>query len=152
MNDFGRRGGTAASSAAQPTEMSMLVRILDLADAIQERVSEALAALDLSYPKYEVLKHLLEAGEPVTLGVLAERQSCARSNITQMVDRLEADGLVRRVADAEDRRSIRAELTGQGAIRAQEGAHKMDEVIQQFEATLSETERDQMRRLLGKLG
>ena len=130
----------------------MLVRILDLADQIQARVSEALTVLDLSYPKYEVLKHLLEAGNPVPLGELAEWQSCARSNITQMVDRLEADGLVRRVADPDDRRSIRAELTAQGAIRAQEGAVKMDEVIEQFETTLSETERAQMRRLLGKLG
>ena len=36
---------------------------------------------------------------------LAERLTCAKSNVTQLVDRLEADGLVRRKLDPSDRRS-----------------------------------------------
>ena len=52
---------------------------------------------------------------------------CVRSNVTQLVDRLEADGLVKRGTCSEDRRAIRAKLTpvgqerhaaGVGAIRA----------------------------------
>ena len=34
--------------------------------------------------------------------------------MTQLVDRLEADGLVRRVADPTDRRSVKAEITDEG--------------------------------------
>jgi DNA-binding MarR family transcriptional regulator len=130
----------------------MLFRILDLADLIQERSSEALSRIDLSYPKYEVLKHLREAGEPVTLGALAEGQSCARSNITQLVDRLESDGLVRRVADPDDRRSIRAELTTLGEARALEGKVEMERVIGTLEGSLTEAERAQLMALLAKLG
>jgi len=37
-----------------------------------------------------------------------------RSNITQLMDRLEKDGLVRRRADRDDRRSVLAELTPAG--------------------------------------
>jgi len=37
-----------------------------------------------------------------------------RSNITQLVDRLEKDGLVRRRSDPDDRRSVRAALTPAG--------------------------------------
>lgn len=130
----------------------MLFRILDLADVIHERVSEALSRIDLSYPKYEVLKHLHEAGEAVTLGALAEGQSCARSNITQLVDRLEADGLVRRVADPDDRRSVRAELTTLGEARALEGKVEMERVVGELEASFTDPERAHLVRLLAKLG
>jgi DNA-binding MarR family transcriptional regulator len=129
-----------------------LFSILDVADQIHERVSEALSRIDLSYPKYEVLKHLVEAGEPVTLGGLAEGQSCARSNITQLIDRLESDGLVRRVADADDRRSIRAELTLTGTAKAEEGKREMERVVAEFESALTDRERIDFVRLLLKLG
>ena len=125
--------------------------ILDVADRIYDRVEEALSVLNLSYPKYEVLKHLLEAGDAVSLGALAEGQSCARSNITQLVDRLEADGLVRRVADPEDRRSVRAELTHLGVTRAQEGKAQMDQVIGEYEAPFTAEEREELSRMLSKL-
>jgi DNA-binding MarR family transcriptional regulator len=75
---------------------------------------EVLAPLRLSLAKVGVLHHLAAAGEPVPLSALAEVQKCVRSNITQLVDRLEKDGLVRRRGDPEDRRSVRAALTAAG--------------------------------------
>jgi DNA-binding MarR family transcriptional regulator len=158
MNDLGKATRPVESSSVSGGDTStqvggaMLFRILDLADVIQERSSQALSRIDLSYPKYEVLKHLHEAGEPITLGALAEGQSCARSNITQLVDRLEADGLVRRVADPDDRRSIRAELTTLGQARALEGKVEMQQVVAAFEGRLSEDERAQLVQLLEKMG
>ncbi|HKY97065.1 MAG TPA: MarR family transcriptional regulator, partial [Gemmatimonadaceae bacterium] len=81
--------------------------------------------------KHTALTKLQEAGEPLTLSDLAERLSCVRSNITQLVDRLESDGLVRRVADPSDRRSIRAELTDLGKERQVAGAAEMTRVHQE---------------------
>ena len=43
--------------------------------------------------KLAALHHLTQAGESLPLGQLAERLSCVKSNVTQLVDRLEADGL-----------------------------------------------------------
>ena len=40
-----------------------------------------------------------------------------RSNVTQLVDRLEAEKLVTRSDDPRDRRSVRAELTARGRSR-----------------------------------
>jgi len=57
---------------------------------------------------------LAEAEEPLLLSELAEHEGCVRSNITQLVDRLEKDGLVRRRADLGDGRSVRAVLTPAG--------------------------------------
>jgi DNA-binding MarR family transcriptional regulator len=106
----------------------------------------------LSYPKYEVLKHLREASEAVSLGCLAEDQSCARSNITQLVDRLESEGLVRRVADPDDRRGVRAELTEEGVAREAEGTTQLNLVLAEFAASFSGPERAELGRLLSRLG
>src|SRR5688572_3511779 len=128
-----------------------LASFLDAADHLYERIGAALGRVGLSYPKYEVLEHLKAAGEPVSLGTLADGQSCARSNITELVDKLEIEGLVRRVADPDDRRGIRAELTEAGAERAMEGKTQLDVVIAEFAASFSAPERLQLGRLLAKV-
>jgi DNA-binding MarR family transcriptional regulator len=128
-----------------------LATFLDTADRLYERIAAALGRVGLSYPKYEVLQHLENSGEPVSLRMLAEGQSCARSNITQLVDKLEIEGLVRRVADPEDRRGIRAALTDAGLERAGEGKTQLDVVIAEFAASFTAAERLQLGRLLAKV-
>jgi DNA-binding MarR family transcriptional regulator len=85
--------------------------------AVEARLEAALEPLGLSLAKYGVLSKLVAAAEPLPLGTLAERSACVRSNMTQLVDRLEADHLVQRAPDPRDRRSIRAELTEEGRRR-----------------------------------
>jgi DNA-binding MarR family transcriptional regulator len=128
-----------------------LASFLDTADRLYERIGAALGRVGLSYPKYEVLEHLRTSAEPVSLGALADGQSCARSNITQLVDKLETEGLVRRVADPEDRRGIRAELTETGAERVVEGRTQLDVVIAEFAASFTAKERLELGRLLAKV-
>ena len=128
-----------------------LFTFLDVADLLYERVAAALDKVGLSYPKYEVLKCLRSSRDAVALGALADEQSCARSNITQLVDRLESEGLVRRVADPEDRRSVRAELTEEGVAREVEGTTQLNLVLAEFAASFSAPERAQLGRLLSRL-
>ena len=92
----------------------------------------ALEIVELSSPKFAVLTILVDADDALTLSELAARSSCVRSNMTQLIDRLEADGLVRRVDDPHDRRSVRAELTVLGRERQAAGATQMDAVREQF--------------------
>jgi DNA-binding MarR family transcriptional regulator len=54
--------------------------------------------------------------------------ACVKSNITQLVDRLEADGLVARVADSADRRCVRAAITDAGRERFERGAVVVSEL------------------------
>ena len=124
---------------------------LDAADVLYERISDGLGRVGLSYGKYEVLKMLADARGAVTLGTLAEGASCARSNITQIVDRLESEGLVRRVDDPDDRRSVRAELTPAGAEKAEEGTAQLDLARAQFAAAFTPGERAELARLLIKI-
>jgi len=102
------------NGARRPAADSLVFAFLSAADAVEARLEAALSRTGLSLAKLAVLHLLADAKEALPLSDLAERQHCVRSNITQLVDRLEKDGLVRRRADLADRRSVLAELTPAG--------------------------------------
>src|ERR1051326_1460673 len=58
---------------------------------------------DLSPAQCHLL-HLIEPGQPLPMGQLAETLACHASNVTGLVDRLESRGLVRRQSSETDRR------------------------------------------------
>lgn len=125
--------------------------LIAAAHTVEARLDEALAEVGLSMAKHGVLRLLVEAGEPLALSELAERQSCVRSNMTQLVDRLEADGLVRRIADPTDRRIVRAALTPAGEEREGAGAERIGRVGDEFAASLPEADRTALERVLSAL-
>jgi DNA-binding MarR family transcriptional regulator len=123
--------------------------IMHAARLIEERMETALAGVGLSVAKHSALTKLQEAGEPLTLSELAEKLSCVRSNITQLVDRLEADGLVRRVADPSDRRSVRAELTDLGKERQVAGSTEVSRIQQDVVERLGGSDLGALESALG---
>jgi DNA-binding MarR family transcriptional regulator len=122
------------------------------ADVLERRIEIALESVDLSAAKFLVLQSLAEAGEPLALSELAERRTCVRSNITQLVDRLESEGLVQRVDDASDRRVIRARLTALGKERCAAGAKIVAEVQSDVVAEVPTQERNVVCRFLSRFG
>ncbi len=71
------------------------------------------AELELSPAQCHVL-HLIEPGQPMPMGRLAETLACDASNVTGLVDRLESRGLVRRTPSPSDRRVKVLDLTPTG--------------------------------------
>jgi DNA-binding MarR family transcriptional regulator len=71
---------------------------------------------DLREGRLDVLFRLHRCGA-TPLGDLAMDLGFTPRNITGLVDHLERDGLVERVPDADDRRSVRAKLTEAGRTR-----------------------------------
>ncbi|HWZ58716.1 MAG TPA: MarR family transcriptional regulator [Gemmatimonadaceae bacterium] len=122
------------NSMAPPTE-AVMWSLIHAAKAVEQRMESALELVELSSPKFAVLTILVDANDALTLSELAAKSSCVRSNMTQLIDRLEADGLVRRIDDPHDRRSVRAELTARGRERQAAGAQRM-EVVQKELADL----------------
>src|SRR5258708_37936029 len=106
------RNGTATTATIELREA--LMRGGHVADA---RADDALATVGLTASKWFTLKRLVEAGGSLSLGDAAQQLACARSNVTQLIDRLERDGLVHRVPDSVDRRSIFAQITDEGRRR-----------------------------------
>ncbi len=105
----------------------------------------------MSMAKQGALTELAAASEPLTLSQLAARLSCVRSNMTQLVDRLEADGLVKRLDDPSDRRSVRAELTALGRERQHAGARAMARVQSEFAGDLSKDDSSALEAALSTL-
>jgi len=125
--------------------------LLDAGRAQFARLEEALKSVGLSAAKYKVLSQIAKSKEPVPLRLLAEEQQCVASNVTTLVDRLETDGLVRRVYDPADRRSKRAELTELGKEKAEDGARVVAEVEAAFAESLGPTERLALAKVLSSL-
>lgn len=129
----------------------VLFAVLHAANLIQDRLEAALAPTGLSLAKLGALRHLAEANEPLPLGQLAERIACVKSNVTQLVDRLEVDQLVRRVPDPSDRRSVRAEITDMGREKYTAGAQALENAEAELVSELELTDRDQLHDLLARL-
>jgi len=119
--------------------------------SVEARLEAVLDPVGLSLAKFGALSRLVAAGEPLPLGTLAERCACVRSNITQLVDRLEAEGLVARVDDPRDRRSIRAELTPEGRRRQAAGLRALEAAEKDLLAHLAPAHRGAFRELLTAL-
>jgi len=143
--------GRAARRRGPGASDDVMWSLMQAAHAVESQLEEALAQVDLSGAKLAALTQLVEAGEPMPLGELAARCACVRSNITQLVDRLEADKLVRRVDDAVDRRSLRAAITPLGRERQAAGAKKVDEVRRKLGKALGAIDHAALKRALSDL-
>ena len=118
---------------------------------VQMRLEAALEPLGLSLAKLGALSKLVAAREPLALRTLAERCMCVRSNITQLVDRLEAEKLVTRADDPKDRRSIRAEPTAEGRARYKAGSRALQTAENELLGGMSKGQRDGLMSILRSL-
>ena len=82
--------------------------------AQREHLPAAGGGFDLSPVQCHVL-HLIEPERPLPMGRLARTLGCDASNVTGLVDRLEARGLVQRRPSTADRRVKVIRLTARGS-------------------------------------
>lgn len=125
--------------------------LMHAAHRVEARLEEALAAVDLSGAKFAALGVLVSQDRPMNLSDLAEKLTCVRSNVTQLVDRLEADRLVKRIDDPDDRRSVRAEVTKLGRERHAAGEKVVNSVLKEIAKELSVVDPEALRRALGAI-
>ena len=85
---------------------------LKLHKRFQELNRDEFRPYDLSTSQYAILFHASAEGVP--LSKICEEMVADNSNLTRLVDRLEARGRVRRAADARDRRVTLVQLTAEG--------------------------------------
>jgi DNA-binding MarR family transcriptional regulator len=128
-----------------------LFAVLHASGVLEGRVEARLSEIGLSIAKLAALHHLTQAGESLPLGQLAERLSCVKSNVTQLVDRLEADGLVSRAHDPNDRRSRLALLTDAGRKAYARGSEMQQQSERELFGSLTAEESATLHRLLAKL-
>src|SRR5258705_5509575 len=133
------------------TERTGFFAVLHTSGVLETRVESKLSDVGLSIAKLAALHVLAKAGESLPLGQLAERLACVKSNVTQLVDRLESDGLVTRAADPSDRRSRLAVLTESGKSAYAKGTQIRQQSEREIFGALSSDEASSLRTLLAKL-
>jgi len=100
---------------ADPSAVEACLVMLRTATDLHEALDAHFARHGISQGRFAVLMRLLRAqGEPTTQVELADQIGVTRATITGLVDGLEHEGLVARVAHPTDRRKHIVELTDQG--------------------------------------
>lgn len=131
--------------------MAAVTSVMRAQQILLARLNEIVAPFALTFPRYEALMLLsFTRTGALPLGKVGERLQVHRTSVTNIVDKLEADGLVRRVPHAADRRATLAEITGEGraaAAAATEALHAAGFGI----GALGEDDLEQLTRILGRL-
>ncbi len=78
---------------------------------------QATPGADVTPRMLSVLQHLA-AADPLTLGELTLHLGLGKATVSELVDRLEAKGLVDRMRDERDKRRVFIWLTDEGRARA----------------------------------
>ena len=99
-------------------DLRLWLRMLSTVTLIAAEVRSRLRQdFDITLPQFDLLAQLDREPEGLRLGVLSKRMMVTNGNITGVLDRLAADGLVERETSAEDRRVTFARLTPQGRTK-----------------------------------
>jgi DNA-binding MarR family transcriptional regulator len=112
------------------------------------KVAAALGRLGISFAQAHALR-LLDPEEPMPMSALAERLFCDASNVTGIVDRLEARGLVERRSAEGDRRVKALGITPAGVELRNEVLAIMSEPPEAISALPLEDQRA-LRDILGR--
>ena len=132
-------------------EVLLLKLVSQAGHNVDNQLDNALAVHGLSIAKLGVLGVLATNAAPLALGQIAERLSCVKSNVTQLVDNMELAGLVRRIPDPDDRRSIRAALTEEGRQKYAVGLDVQRKIEQKLFSKLSIEAQKELQSLLRQL-
>ena len=120
-------------------------------DSIEAHAMRSIESLDMCISDFGILEYLLNKGA-ANINVIGQKLSLASGSITAAVDRLEQRGLVQRVASATDRRAKLVELTSQGRALIKKAFKKHSIDMEDAVGGLSRTEREELLKLLKKLG
>ncbi len=138
---------TTGGKKAVPLSREVLGHLMGVMHAMKDHVAALAATLDLTPSQLAALSHL---DEPQSQRELADCLHFDASNITDIVDRLEARGLVVRTVDPQDRRIRRIVRTPEGeALRRK----ALDEALATAPtvAPLTAAEQRTLCDLLGKI-
>jgi DNA-binding MarR family transcriptional regulator len=114
--------------------MSVVTSIMRVQQLLMARVDAVLRPHGLTFARYEVLMLLTFSSRgSMPLGKIGERLQVHPASVTNAIDRLEAQRLVRRVPHPTDRRTTLAALTPKGRAAAERATVDMNELFTSLE-------------------
>jgi DNA-binding MarR family transcriptional regulator len=123
--------------------MAAVTSVMRVQQILLAQLNAVLREHRLTFPRYEALMLLSFTREgALPLGKLGERLQVHRTSVTNIVDKLEVDGFVRRVPHESDRRATLAEITDEGRTVAQAATLDMNAAAFSLEALAPEDQEE----------
>lgn len=133
--------------------LKMWVRLLAVTRAAENHLREHLrVGHETTLPRFDVMAALYRKRDGVTMSELSRMLLVSNGNATAVVDRLEADGLVRRTQSEADRRTVFVALTPEGLTRFETLAAGHETEVDRHFGDLSEADLDTITEILKRMG
>jgi DNA-binding MarR family transcriptional regulator len=145
-SQWARRWDAGASNA-----MAAATSIMRAQQVVLAAVDHALKPFNLTFARYEglVLLSFSRRGS-LPLGKIGQRLMIHPTSVTNIIDRLEEQGLVKRVPHSTDGRTTLAEITNKGRQLAKRATEAVNDAAFGL-GTLSEVDRQHLVRVIRKL-
>jgi DNA-binding MarR family transcriptional regulator len=133
------------------TELRLWLRLFTCKMVIEGEVRRRLReTFGVTLPRFDLMAQLDRAPHGMTLGELSQRMMVTNGNVTGLVDRLVAQGLVSRRPSPRDRRAQIVSLTAEGRRAFRAMARANGDWIAEMFAELSADNIEMLMRLLAK--
>ena len=144
--DFG------ASSKYDNLAEVLFGNLIRAADLIERALENYLARVDVTLAQYNVLRSIRERGkEGANIGVIANEMLNRQPDMTRLIDRMEAKGLVIRHEVAGDRRQSLVKLTKKGLKIADSQEHRLVKFHAENFSVLTREEQKHLKSLLFRI-
>lgn len=128
---------------ARTDPLEVATKLHSAAIRLLRAVRVADAETGVSAPKLSALS-VLTFGGPMSLSALARAEQVTAPTMSKLVCDLEAEGLVAKRADREDKRGVRIEVTAKGRALMEQGRKRRLALLYKRLAKLTRDERAQL--------
>ena len=140
-----------AGGPATDTTLELAELLTHSARRLRRGSTAQLAPLGLTNAQARVLRIVAAAGRPLRMADIAVRLEVVPRSVTTMVDGVEAEGLIVRGTDPDDRRSVLVSLTARGHALLESLERARRATAEEVFGGLTGDERADLARLLGTL-
>lgn len=131
--------------------MAVFTAVLRSYQLLSDQVNEVMREHDLTFARYQVLAWLaMDPESSLALSWISKTLRTPPATVTNLIDRLENDGLVRREPHPSDARTTLAVITARGRKLADTATRDLNATVYE-RIDLSETKRNLLIDLLGEL-
>jgi len=145
-------GGRSVSDLSK-RRLKLWIRLLGVTRGAESSLREYLRlGHATTLPRFDVLAALFRRREGVTMSELSRMLLVSNGNATAVVDRLEADGMVRRSQSDADRRTVFVSLTPEGLAGFEVQALGHEAEVDRMFSGLSAEDIDCLTDILKRMG
>lgn len=136
--------------ADHKAELRLWLRLLTCTTMIETEIRRRMRErFDITLPRFDLMAQLERAPQGMTLGELSRRMMVSNGNVTGLVDRLVAEGLLQRRQSDTDRRAHYVSLTDEGHRTFAAMAAEHEDWVADLFADLAPGEVETLMTLLG---